>query len=131
MTQALWRVMTVSSFIRDRKPKVKFAKELGVSPQQLHRYYLKIAYELTDFIFDFPELDGEYLKHLGLSPFQCWVLKKLREMIQGGMRHKDIFKDYEGCKVVRDDLEESLSRRAYEKELNSQVEIQTAKLIGA
>jgi|GEM_PF-2679082 len=119
--------MNVSDFITQRRDKKEVAKSLEITPQWLHACYLKIAEQVTDFIFDYPQLGNSYRKRVGLTNYQVWVLEKLVALVKGGMKTWEMVHEVDGVIVFNEQLDVELSKESYLKEISQ--EVQTAVIV--
>lgn len=117
--------MPLSDFITKRKSKTEVAKDMNISVQFLHRYYIDIAAKTTNFSKDYPVINGESLTHLGLTDFQQWILRKLREFVKSGMRREQFLKaDNDGFLVFNEELDSYLCKENFYSETPEVQEVQ-------
>jgi hypothetical protein len=125
--------MRISDFIIERKHKNDVAKLLGITPQWLHACYLKIAEQVTDFIFDYPQLGNTYRKRSGLTKYQIWVLENLVALVKGGMTTTEmVYQDSDGMTIFNEQLDNLLSKENYLKTETTEAEeqeVQNAELV--
>ena len=121
--------MAFSSFLTNRKTITQLAKELGVSREHVQRYYLAIAVQTSDFSKDYPQLGGTTFTRVGLSEYQQWVLHRIRALVAAGWTKTHFFEDDDDITLIRDEVDDYLSKRKYEEEKQSQPLQQIVKLI--
>lgn len=123
--------IALSDFITNRTSKKKLISDLGISSQCFYASYLKIAEELCDFIKDYPTLDGNQHKRIGLTDYQVWVIKNIFAMVRGGINKSQIvYADSDGFTVFNETYEEFLSKENYLATIESECNlVQTAELV--
>ena len=119
----------ISDFLAKRKTITDVAKDLGVTREYVHRYYLKIAMQSTDFPEDYPKLGDKIFTDRGLSEYQQWVLKRLRGLVKAGMTQQQfLYKDEDGFIEFAPEIDYHISKTKYFEELKSKPEQQFAQL---
>ena len=108
----------ITEFITNRKSITQVAKEIGISREQLHKYYIvKIASQSTDFRKDYPKLGSQVFTDLGLSPYQEWALRKLRGLVKAGWTIRQfLLVDEDGFIEFNEEVDKEISKAFYLEE---------------
>jgi hypothetical protein len=115
--------MDINDFVKQRKSKVEVAKELGISNQWLHKFYLKIASQVNDFAFDYPAIGHVHRKRAGLTDYQVWVVTKIMQLTQAGMHSSEMIYDNSyGGTSFNEQLDTALSKANYLDEISIDAE---------
>lgn len=117
--------MQIHEFIVKRTSKTQVAKELGISNQWLHKFYLKIAEQVNDFIFDYPSIGSIHRKRAGLTDYQVWVVGKIMQLTQAGMHSSEmLYENSYGGTSFNEQLDAALSKSNY---LETEIEVSDAE----